>query len=106
MQARYDGKCPDCHSPITAGVDEIQRSGRKWVHARCSTTSAPPSVLKARRPRARTADNPDEDWTGNDETEYQQGIAHARHISDTRKWFGEEAAVAEEYAWDMRFGDY
>jgi len=48
MVARYDGRCPACGQPITAGADRITKRGGRWVHVACP---AEDGEAQARAPR-------------------------------------------------------
>ena len=88
--AKYAGCCGGCRNAINPG-DRVRFNGRRSLwHAQCV-----PSYRSLPR-RAATADD----------MEYARGVAEAETIKYVRAIYGEEAAVAEEIAQDMRAGDW
>ena len=89
LTAKYPGDCKRCGKAVSPG-SRIAWVGRgQTYHWDCWNN-----------------DNPVEPTTtSHDEQEIAQGIHLADHLRATRNFFGEEAAMAEELAWEMKLGD-
>jgi len=81
MVARYDGRCPACGQPITAGADRITKRGGRWVHVACPSEDG---QAEARTPRMAA-------WS--DEAVIEQANADR---GDDRGRYGMTAAMIEE----------
>jgi hypothetical protein len=66
--ARYSGRCPQCHKPITAGVDRIEKIGRgPYMHSACRQKEIDRRIAKTPviiMPPARRADAPSKSYDG------------------------------------------
>jgi len=134
LNARYGGWCKAGRHAVVPG-DQITKSAGGWSHPSCAAASGSTPPARQRfsdralagqdAPRTRyrpdgredpsyfaehTMQVSDERARGEQErsrmnADVAQGMALADHIRATRDLLGEEAAAAEEYAWEMRLGD-
>jgi hypothetical protein len=76
-----------------------------WQHVKCLSIDALDPLVYG--------DNDDYGYDDGDPDEnprrvnqqIQEGMRHAEHIRETREWFGEQAAIDEEYAHELKYGD-
>jgi len=95
ITAKYPGRCQECGQPISKG-DQIFWQRGYAAHAQCNASFD--SEMAEQNEAARERRLMD--------SEYAIGMARAQHIRDTAALFGEDAAVAEELAWELRDPSY
>jgi hypothetical protein len=104
MQARYNGTCAACGGSIRRGTQILwNRQTRQAYHA---TGSCPETAYEAADAARGMGDD---DYSAVErrhmDREYSRGVALGEHIRQTRDMFGEEAALAEEIAWERKDPD-
>lgn len=88
--AKYNGKCDECGGRIAKGSAILWARGYQ-AHAGCDSHAIEREDVERER---RFMDQ-----------EVALGMARADHIRDTARFFGEEAAMAEELAWELKDPD-
>ena len=92
MTAKYPGSCRECSEEISPG-DRIVHAGKKEnYHAACYEDR---NEVAANDSGARTAAD----------AEYAAGERDAENYRFNRDTFGEDYAVAEEFAWGLKTGE-
>lgn len=84
ITAKYSGRCAACGGEFSAGVSIRWERGAGAFHLGCDTTLA-----EGRSPTLA-------------DTDVAIGAARADHIRDVERFFGAEAAAAEELAWELK----
>lgn len=87
FKAKYTGVCCGCRTTINPG-NTVRYSGRSSLYHSGCIPSGPRGTVSR------------------DDQEYYQGRAEAETVKMVRAVYGEEAAMAEELAQDMRAGDW
>ena len=82
--ALYAGTCNKCGTGINTGEQIVKHHG-KWCHQGCTQGGLEKHEY--------------------DSSEYAKGRARAEYIRETARLFGEEAAFAEELAWELKDPD-
>ena len=82
--AKYEGLCPKCGTAIHKG-DTINFENERWCHFGCTQNGLPKHEY--------------------DSSEYAKGRANAQRFRENAAMFGEEAAYAEEMAWEAKDPD-
>jgi len=84
MKAKYVTLCPKCGTHIELG-DEINNEDGRWLHFGCTQNGLSKHEY--------------------DSSEYAKGRANAQRFRENAAMFGEEAAYAEEMAWEAKDPD-
>jgi hypothetical protein len=106
MGARFAGRCVVCKQRFSKGeYIAYDTVARKALHADCRDEYA---AVEAPVPAGYDDDGDiaaDRAERAAMDREYHLGVARGEHIRQTRDMFGEEAALAEELAWELKDPD-
>src|SRR4051812_3483755 len=112
ITAKYSGKCDECGKRLEAGTKIRWERGYTACADRTACLDradfAAEEAAEARHFGSREQWLSDLEGDGGSyaNAEIARGMARAEHIRDTGRFFGEQAAMAEELAWELRDPSY